>query len=127
MLDETLDDWGTARLTLNRPRALNALDGALIAALLSDPSVSRLMEEEGRADRERTRRYFVKQVVRFYELPQAIAAASVDLLWAVTDAAGRALSQHELSIAEAEELCVQLITGGLDRLAKTSRRRPEGG
>lgn len=100
--------------------------GALIAALLSDPSVGRLMEEESREDRERTRRFFVKQVARTYELPEGIAAASVDLLWAVTDAAGRALSQHELSIDEAEELCVQLITGGLDRLAKTSRRRLKG-
>lgn len=101
--------------------------GALIAALLSDPSVGRLMEEDGRADRERTRQFFVKQVVQVYALPEALAAPSVDLLWAVTDAAGRALSQHELSIDEAEELCVQLITGGLERLSKTSKRRPKGG
>ncbi len=33
MLDETLDDWGTARLTLNRPERHNAFNADLIAAL----------------------------------------------------------------------------------------------
>jgi methylglutaconyl-CoA hydratase len=33
MLDETLDDWGTARLTLNRPERHNAFNAGLIAAL----------------------------------------------------------------------------------------------
>ena len=33
MLDETLDDWGTARLTLNRPERHNAFNAELIAAL----------------------------------------------------------------------------------------------
>ena len=32
MLDETLDDWGTARLTLNRPERHNAFNAELIAA-----------------------------------------------------------------------------------------------
>ncbi|MEI6485050.1 MAG: enoyl-CoA hydratase-related protein [Sphingomonadales bacterium] len=33
MLDETLDEWGTARLTLDRPERHNAFNAALIAAL----------------------------------------------------------------------------------------------
>jgi methylglutaconyl-CoA hydratase len=33
MLDETIDDWGTARLTLNRPERHNAFNAELIAAL----------------------------------------------------------------------------------------------
>ncbi len=33
MLDETIDDWGTARLTLNRPERHNAFNADLIAAL----------------------------------------------------------------------------------------------
>ena len=33
MLDETLDNWGTARLTLNRPERHNAFNAELIAAL----------------------------------------------------------------------------------------------
>lgn len=33
MLDETLDEWGTARLTLNRPERHNAFNADLIAAL----------------------------------------------------------------------------------------------
>lgn len=33
MLDETIDDWGTARLTLNRPERHNAFNAELIAGL----------------------------------------------------------------------------------------------
>jgi methylglutaconyl-CoA hydratase len=33
MLDEQIDDWGTARLTLNRPERHNAFNAELIAAL----------------------------------------------------------------------------------------------
>ena len=33
MLDEAIDDWGTARLTLNRPERHNAFNADLIAAL----------------------------------------------------------------------------------------------
>lgn len=33
MLDEAIDDWGTARLTLNRPERHNAFNAGLIAAL----------------------------------------------------------------------------------------------
>lgn len=33
MLDEAIDDWGTARLTLNRPERHNAFNAELIAAL----------------------------------------------------------------------------------------------
>ncbi|MCU0890480.1 MAG: enoyl-CoA hydratase-related protein [Sandarakinorhabdus sp.] len=33
MLEEAIDDWGTARLTLNRPERHNAFNAALIAAL----------------------------------------------------------------------------------------------
>ena len=33
MLDESIDDWGTARLTLNRPERHNAFNAELIAAL----------------------------------------------------------------------------------------------
>jgi len=33
MLDEQIDDWGTARLTLNRPERHNAFNAPLIAAL----------------------------------------------------------------------------------------------
>ena len=33
MLNESIDDWGTARLTLNRPERHNAFNAALIAAL----------------------------------------------------------------------------------------------
>ncbi|WP_372917678.1 enoyl-CoA hydratase-related protein [Sandarakinorhabdus sp.] len=40
MLDEAIDDWGTARLTLNRPERHNAFNAELIAAL--DDAFTRL-------------------------------------------------------------------------------------
>lgn len=45
MLDETLDEWGTARLTLNRPERHNAFDAELIAALAK--AFTRLGEAPG--------------------------------------------------------------------------------
>lgn len=95
--------------------------GALIAALLADPSVSRLMEDENRIARERTRRYFIRQAMKAYGLPEARAAAAVDLLWAVTDEAGRQLARGALTIDEAEDLCVTLISGALERLSRDQR------
>jgi TetR/AcrR family transcriptional regulator, fatty acid biosynthesis regulator len=96
--------------------------GALIAALLSDPSVAKLMEKENSEDRERTRRYFVKQVQKSYNLAPNIASASVNLLWTITDGAGKLLFQGDLDIDAAEEMCVQLIIGGLERLSRKSKR-----
>jgi TetR/AcrR family transcriptional regulator, fatty acid biosynthesis regulator len=96
--------------------------GSLIAALLSDPSVAKLMEKRSSEDRDRARRYFIKQVVQNYQLSTAMASASVDLLWTITDGAGRLLSQGDLDIDTAEEMCVQLITGGLDRLSRKFKR-----
>jgi TetR/AcrR family transcriptional regulator, fatty acid biosynthesis regulator len=93
--------------------------GALIAALLADPSVSKLMEEENRIGRERTRRYFIRHARKAYNLPEAAAAHAVDLLWAITDEAGRQLARGAISIEEAEDYCVILISGGLQRLAQT--------
>lgn len=67
--------------------------GALIAALLSDPSVARLMEAENRVARERARRFFIRRAALAYGLQAEFAAPAVDLLWAVTDEAGRQLAK----------------------------------
>ncbi len=92
--------------------------GALIQSLLSDPSVVKLMESEIRAERERTRKYFIRQAAKTFGLSQAAAATGVDLLWAITDEAGRMLARGALSREDAEFMCVTLITGGLEKLAR---------
>jgi AcrR family transcriptional regulator len=99
----------TTRLYLEQTRDR----GALIAALLSDPSVANLMAEENRADRDRTVRYFVRATRRAYDLPLPLAIATVELLSAVTDRAGKLVADGSLDVESATELCVELITGGL--------------
>lgn len=91
--------------------------GALVQALLSDPSVARLMEDENRRERDRTIRYFVREGRREYGLTLPIAIAVVDMLMAVTDQAGKQTAAGSLDIATAEDMCVALITGGLERLS----------
>ena len=99
----------TTRLYLEQTRDR----GALIAALLSDPSVARLMEEEGRADRDATVRFFVRATRREFDLPLPLAIIAVDMLAALTDRAGQLVSQGLVDVEAATEICVELITGGL--------------
>lgn len=91
--------------------------GALTQALLADPSVAKLMEDADRSDRERSFRFFVKQTRATFGLSLAHAAAAVELLMAVTDRAGRLMSEGSLDAPTAEDMAVELILGGLQRLS----------
>ncbi|MBU2135172.1 MAG: TetR/AcrR family transcriptional regulator [Alphaproteobacteria bacterium] len=97
--------------------------GALIAALLADPGVARLMEAQDRVDREQAFRFFVRATRRAYGLPLPTAIAAVDLLWAVTDRAGQLVGQGLMGAEEATEMCVSLFVGGLAELARAA---PDG-
>jgi AcrR family transcriptional regulator len=97
--------------------------GTLIAALLADPSVAKLMEEENRVERDRTFRYFVRETRREYGLSLPHGIAAVDMLMAVTDQGGKLMVQGVVDIDTAEDMCVQLILGGLARLAETYAQR----
>lgn len=97
--------------------------GALIAALLADPGVARLMEAEDRVDREQAFRFFVRATRRAYGLPLPMAIAAVDLLWAVTDRAGQLVGQGLMGAEEATEMCVSLFVGGLAELSKVAPDR----
>jgi AcrR family transcriptional regulator len=94
--------------------------GALIQALLADPSIVRLMEAEFAAATERTVRFFVRATRREYGLSLSMAIASVELLMALTDRAGKQVGQGQISIDVAETMCVEIITGGLRKLADGS-------
>jgi AcrR family transcriptional regulator len=91
--------------------------GALVEALLADPSVARLMAADNRAERDSTVRFLVRAVRRRYGLSLEKSIAAVRLLMPVTGEAGRAVSEGTLTVDEAEDICVRLITGGLTRLA----------
>jgi AcrR family transcriptional regulator len=92
--------------------------GTLSQALLGDPSVAKLIGDSDKADRDRTFRFFVKQVRRTYGLSLPNAMAGVGMLMAVTDRAGQMLAEGLVDLALAEEMTVQLILGGLDRLSE---------
>jgi AcrR family transcriptional regulator len=108
---------GTTRLWLEQSRDR----GALVEALLADPSVDRLMGEENRAER-----FLVRAVRRRYGLPLETSIAAVRLLMPVTGEAGKAVAEGMLTVDKAEELCVRLITGALSKLS-TGIRGPRGG
>ena len=116
---ESFDDLirQTTRLYLEQTRDR----GALIAALLSDPSVALLMEAENRVDRERSVRYFVKAARREYGLPLPMAITGIEMVSAITDRAGRLVADGQLDVETATGMCVALITGGLANLRRTLR------
>ena len=57
--------------------------------------------------------YAVFATRRAYDLPLPLAIATVELLSAVTDRAGKLVSEGLVDVDSATELCVELITGGL--------------
>lgn len=113
----------TTRLYLEQTRDR----GALITALLSDPSVARLMEADSRVDRERTVRFFVRATRREFDLSLEMAIAAVGMLMAVTEQAGRLVAQGQADVDAATEMCVELITGGLANLTRDRNLRHSTG
>lgn len=102
----------TTRLYLEQTRDR----GAMISALLSDPSVAALMQDDIRTDRDKTFRYFVRAARREFHLPLELTIAAVDLLSTVTGQAGLQVARKQMDVGPATEICVDLILGGLSRL-----------
>lgn len=91
--------------------------GALIAALVSEPCVARLMEAEGRREHEKTVRFFVRATRQAFGLPLPEAIAAVNMLMGLTGQAGVLVAQRRLEVEAATAMVVELIQGGLARLA----------
>lgn len=100
--------------------------GALISALLADPSVARLMEATNQQERDRTIRYFVRAAQREFGLSRDLAVAAVDSLMDLTGGAGRQVAAGKLDIEGATEMCVDLIVGGLRELTARQSVRDYG-
>jgi AcrR family transcriptional regulator len=94
--------------------------GALISALLADPSVARLMEATNQQERDRTIRYFERAARREFGLSEGVATAATDALMNLTGGMARQVSEGRLEVGVATEMCVTLITGGLAALARAS-------
>lgn len=100
--------------------------GPLIQALLADPSVARLMETENAAGLERTIRYFVRETRREYGMALEAAQVAVQLLMAMTDRAGKLVSEGLVDIPTAEEMCLQIITAAGARIAQIAPSPTDG-
>lgn len=108
---------GTTRLYL----AQTYERGAVILPLLADPSVSRLLHDTLRAERDRTIRYFVRAVRRQYGLDLVTAITAVDTLMTLTGAMGRLVASGSVTVEDGTQMCVQLLTGGMEKLARSMR------
>jgi len=109
---------GTTRLYLEQTHERSAV----ILPLLDDPSVARLMQASLREERDRTIRYFVRAVRHEYGLDPVTAITAVDTLMNLTGAMGRQVAAGMVSVEDGTAMCVQLITGGLEKLARSHRR-----
>ena len=110
----------TTRLSLEQARDR----GALIGPLQADPSITRLLEDTDRDERDRMVRFFVRAVRQEYGLPLETSISAVNMLLAVTGAAGRLVAQGQQSVDEAAQTSLCLIFGGLTALAQHHRQTP---
>ncbi|MFY7855746.1 MAG: TetR/AcrR family transcriptional regulator [Rubrivivax sp.] len=101
--------------------------GPLLNKLWAEPAVARLLADDHVTGRERAMRFMARQVAKEYGLPQAVALPAVDMQMALTEAAAQHLSRAQGDIDFATEICVTLLLGGLEALARTyGQSRGEG-
>ena len=94
--------------------------GAVILPLLADPSIARLMEASERQARDGVMRYFVWAVRREYGLDLTTAIRAVETLADLTGAVGRQVASGSAGVEDGVRMCVLMITGGLEKLARKS-------
>ncbi len=92
--------------------------GALLRKLWAEPAVARSLADDNLRRRDEAMRYFARLVTREYGLPREVALPAVDMQMAMTEAAAQHLSQSHDDVDFATELCVTLLLGGLDALAR---------
>lgn len=92
--------------------------GTLLRKLWAEPAVARAVAEDHQRSRERAMRYMAREVTRVYGLPQQVALTAVDMQMAMTEEAAQRLAISHESVDFATEICVTLLFGGLEALAK---------
>ena len=95
-----------------------ALRGPLLQRLWKEPSVARAVAGKNQRSQDETLRYFVKQVRKEYGLPLEVAIAAVDMQMAMTETAAQHLFNARNDVDLATDICVNLLLGGMDMLAK---------
>jgi len=105
--------------------------GPLLRKLWAEPAVARSLAEDNLRGRDEAMRYLARQVAREYALPRDVALRAVDMQMAMTEAAAQNLSQANDEVDTATEICVTLLFGGLEALARkygkgAERKAPAG-
>lgn len=96
--------------------------GALLQRLWAESAVSRTVAEEDLRQRKQAMNYFARQVTKEYGIPTDVALSAVDMQMAMTEAAAQHLASSHNDVDFATDICVTLLLGGLDALARTHGR-----
>lgn len=95
-----------------------ATRGSLLQRLWQEPSVARAVADKNLHSKDEATRYFVKQVRKEYGLPLEVAIAAVDMQMSMTETAAQHNFNSRNDIDLATDICVRLLLGGLEALAK---------
>lgn len=96
--------------------------GALLQRLWAEAAVARTVADENLRRRDEAMRYMTRQVVKEYGLPKDVAMSAVDMQMAMTEAAAQHLPGSHNDVDFATNICVSLLLGGLDALAREHAR-----
>jgi TetR/AcrR family transcriptional regulator, fatty acid biosynthesis regulator len=92
--------------------------GALLRKLWAEPAVAGSLADTNLRERDKAMQYLARRVAKEYGLPQDVALSAVDMSMAMTEAAAQHLSQSHDDVDFATDICVTLLLGGLDALAR---------
>ena len=96
--------------------------GALLQRLWAEAAVSRTVAEQSVREREEALRYMARRVVNEFGLPRDVAISAVDMGMAMTEAAAQHLPSSHNDVDFATHICVSLLMGGLQSLAREHAR-----
>lgn len=100
--------------------------GALLQRLWAEAAVARTVAEQSVHGREEALRYMARRVVKEYGLPRDVANSAVDMGMAMTEAAAQHLPSSHNDVDFATNICVNLLMGGLDALAREHAKAAPG-
>lgn len=96
--------------------------GALLQRLWAESAVARTVADQAVHGREEALRYMARRVVNEYGLPRDVATSAVDMGMAMTEAAAQHLPSSHNDVDFATNICVSLLIGGLETLAREHAR-----
>jgi AcrR family transcriptional regulator len=119
-----VDDFvGVARLSTRQYLQHVTEHGELLRPLLADPTLASQMGTERATGRAATVRFFAKRMARDYSIPMEAALPACDLLLDLGAAASRRMVESGESPRYLEELCVSMIEGAVQAVAREHRTK----